>query len=54
MKRRCYVGTRKGLFWLEPREGGWEVVGSALLGVQVPMVLPDPRTGSGPPCPSWS
>ncbi len=46
MKQRCYVGTRKGLFWLERRENGWEVEGSALLGVAVPMVLPDARTGA--------
>jgi hypothetical protein len=42
MADRIYVGTRKGLVVIDPRKN--EVTDVAFLGVQVPMLLPDPRT----------
>lgn len=47
MNNRIFVATRKGLFTLD-RAGGrtpWTITQSAFLGVQVPIVLPDPRDG---------
>ncbi|QDV38185.1 WD40/YVTN/BNR-like repeat-containing protein [Tautonia plasticadhaerens] len=48
MGRRLLVATRKGLFTIE-RSGsgaGWEVVGVAFEGDNVPMTLADPRDGA--------
>ncbi len=48
MSDRILVGTRKGLFTLQRaarRDGGWCVARADFLGVQVPMLLPDPRDG---------
>lgn len=41
MSSRLYVGTRKGLFVLERKERGFEIIDSAFLGDPIPMVLPD-------------
>lgn len=43
---RIFVGTRKGLFRLDRKGGGWTVGASAFLGVPVSMVLPDARDGA--------
>lgn len=45
MSDRFYVGTRKGLFSFERRKGGWVQSGESFLGVQVPILLPDVRSG---------
>ncbi len=45
MSDRFYVGTRKGLFAFERQNGNWEQAGEWFLGIQVPMLLPDPRDG---------
>jgi hypothetical protein len=39
MAHRIYVGTRKGLFELEARNGAWDVVGTHFLGEPVTAVL---------------
>lgn len=39
MAHRIYVGTRKGLFDLEARNGAWDVVGTHFLGEPVTAVL---------------
>lgn len=45
MRDRFYVGTRKGLFTFEKGAGGWKQCQEDFLGVQVPMLLPDARSG---------
>ncbi len=46
MSDRIYVATRKGLFVVERKAGGWELSGVEFLGEPVSMVLPDARDGS--------
>jgi hypothetical protein len=46
MSSRLYLGTRKGLFSLVQHGGSWQIASRSFLGVQVPMILPDPRDGS--------
>ncbi|MDZ4287763.1 MAG: hypothetical protein U0984_07385 [Prosthecobacter sp.] len=46
MSSPIYLGTRKGLFTLERDASGWRIANSAFLGVQIPMLLPDPRDGT--------
>lgn len=43
---RLYVGTRKGLFILEPRSAGWSIAETAFLAENVSMLLVDPRDGA--------
>ncbi|MAT15337.1 MAG: sialidase [Planctomyces sp.] len=40
-----YVGTRKGLFVLEKRDGDWEIVRHEWRGEPVSMLMSDPRDG---------
>jgi len=46
MAKRLYVGTRKGLFLLEPASGGWAIQETAFLAENVCMLLVDPRDGA--------
>ncbi len=46
MSERIYVGTRKGLFEVARRNGGWDVVETHFLGDPVSAVLPDGRDGA--------
>ena len=46
MARTFYVGTRKGFFSIARSPRGWAIEHAAFLGVQVPMVLHDPRDGA--------
>lgn len=46
MSIELHVGTRKGLFSFRKESGTWRMSGPEFLGVQVPMLLPDPRTGA--------
>jgi photosystem II stability/assembly factor-like uncharacterized protein len=46
MGQRLWVGTRKGLFMLEPKGSRWEISRALFLGDHVPMLLPDPRDGA--------
>ncbi len=46
MKRRLFVGTRKGLFTLLNDGSGWRITGEDFVGDPVTMVLPDPRDGT--------
>ena len=46
MKNLLHVGTRKGLFVLARDGSRWRIVRTAFLGVQVPMLLSDPRDGT--------
>ena len=46
MSSKLLVGTRKGLFVFERKNGKWSVAQTAFLGAQVPMVLSDSRDGS--------
>ena len=46
MADRLLVGTRKGLFVLERDGRGWAVAARQFLGVEVPIVMQDPRTGT--------
>ena len=41
MANRLHVGTRKGLFELTPRNGGWDIVGTHFLGDPVTAILAD-------------
>jgi hypothetical protein len=41
MAERLYVGTRKGLFEIGRRSGGWDIIGSNFLGEPVTAVLGD-------------
>jgi hypothetical protein len=46
MSDRLFLGTRKGLFRLEPdSKRGWRIAHTAFLGTPISMVLPDPRDG---------
>ena len=45
MSDRFFVGTRKGLFAFERRNGGWVQTQESFPGIQVPMLLSDPRSG---------
>jgi hypothetical protein len=45
MGSRVLVGTRKGLFTVEPSGSGWAVSGVEFRGDHVPMLLADPRDG---------
>lgn len=48
MAHELWVGTRKGLFALQPEASGrWRIARTAFLGVPVPMVLHDRRSGRG-------
>ncbi|HEX6442531.1 MAG TPA: sialidase family protein, partial [Stellaceae bacterium] len=42
MSDRLYVGTRKGLFELAPKNGGWDIVKAHFLGEPVTAVLAQP------------
>lgn len=44
MTQRLHVGTRKGLFELERRKGGWEIADTKFLGEPVTAVLADGDT----------
>src|SRR5690242_11693969 len=46
MTSRMLVGSRKGLFVLEPEGGEWKIAQQAFLGQPVSQVLHDPRDGS--------
>ncbi len=46
MSNKLYLGTRKGLLEAVRGPGGWEVSRLSFIGVQVPMLLPDPRDGT--------
>jgi hypothetical protein len=46
MASRMLVGSRKGLFVLEPAGGEWKIAQQAFLGQPVSQVLHDPRDGS--------
>lgn len=45
MNPRLLAATRKGLFTVERRGGGWHIARVAFLGDHVPMALADPRDG---------
>ncbi|WP_193214065.1 WD40/YVTN/BNR-like repeat-containing protein [Luteolibacter marinus] len=45
MKNLIHVGTRKGLFAFERDASGWSMIRESFLGIQVPMLLHDRRTG---------
>lgn len=45
MSEKIHIGTRKGLFLFEKVGGSWRQAGMHFAGVQVPMLLPDARTG---------
>jgi hypothetical protein len=46
MSGRCHVATRKGLFTLERRNGGWAIVATGFLGDPVTYLLHDRRSGA--------
>ena len=46
MSTILHIGTRKGLFQVEPAASGWKIFQTSFLGVQVPMILPDARDGT--------
>lgn len=46
MSALLYLGTRKGLFVAEKQGGRWQLTERHFLGTQIPMLLPDPRTGT--------
>ena len=46
MSDRILVSTRKGLFDVNRANGGWTIAGSAFLGDNVTLALPDPRDGT--------
>jgi hypothetical protein len=46
MSDRIFVGTRKGLFSVERVNGRWRIGGTAFLGDNVSMLLPDRRDGA--------
>lgn len=46
MSTKLYLGTRKGLITATRGATGWRLGPAAFLGVQVPMLLPDPRDGA--------
>src|SRR5690242_2416759 len=46
MASRMLVGSRKGLFVLEPKGSEWKIAQQAFLGQPVTQVLHDPRDGS--------
>ena len=48
MSDRFHVGTRKGLFSFERNGAGasWKMTGEHFLGIPVPILLPDRRTGN--------
>ena len=46
MSNKLYLGTRKGLLEAVRGPGGWKVTRLSFIGVQVPMLLPDPRDGT--------
>ena len=41
MANRLHVGTRKGLFELAPKNGGWDIVDTHFLGDPVTAILAD-------------
>jgi photosystem II stability/assembly factor-like uncharacterized protein len=45
MNDTLYLGTRKGFFTLRLAPSGWAIETVSFLGVAVPMLLQDPRTG---------
>ena len=45
MSDRLYLGTRKGLFTLDRMASGWEITKVDFLANEVPMLLPDSRSG---------
>ncbi len=46
MSERFHVGTRKGLFTFEPNGSGWKQTAWHFPGIQIPMLLTDPRDGT--------
>ena len=46
MAQRLLVATRKGLFHLDRRPGGWAIDHVSFLGDSVSLTLPDPRDGA--------
>lgn len=46
MPKRLFLGTRKGLFFLERGASGWAIARTAFLGDPVTMLLPDGRDGA--------
>ena len=46
MKNRLFLGTRKGLIEIQHVDGPWKIVRTSFLGVSVPMLLVDDRTGT--------
>jgi hypothetical protein len=46
MSNRIHVATRKGLFTLERKRGGWSIAGTSFLGDNCTLVMHDPRTRS--------
>lgn len=45
MSNKLYLGTRKGLIHVERAADGWRISRNSFLGVPVPMLLPDQRSG---------
>lgn len=46
MDQPLFVGTRKGLFKYERKDGNWTITERAFIGVEVSIVTVDPRNGS--------
>jgi photosystem II stability/assembly factor-like uncharacterized protein len=46
MGKKLLIGTRKGLFTVQPNGSGWGVTDVAFLGDNIPMALADPRDGA--------
>ncbi len=46
MSQPLFVGTRKGLFTLQPKATGWDITETSFIGDPVTMVLRDPRDGA--------
>jgi hypothetical protein len=45
MSSRCHVATRKGLFTLDRKSGGWSISRTSFLGDNCTLVMQDPRSG---------
>jgi photosystem II stability/assembly factor-like uncharacterized protein len=46
MSNRCHVSTRKGLFTLERKRGGWAIANASFVGDNCTLALHDPRDGT--------
>lgn len=46
MSDRCFVATRKGLFTVDRKPGGWKVTAGEFIGDNLTIVTPDPRDNS--------